>query len=374
MNHQQLGPDQAIDFKRYYFYGFIINLLPIYVFYPIRTAKTIQQSNIGTSSSTSFSKVVTERVKIEGVRGLYKGVGVYALGSIGGRLVHFSTYDALRDRVHKGNGKSLGLGWLESCSQTTINAFLGTLSAVTTSSFMVPFDVISQQLQVSKANLSTNTSTNNITNYSALFRRQISTSSTTKQPTFVVTTTHDTSQIPSNVNKQFNISKILLSKNFITHLKPKDVPLHRFLYRGWTAGLLNTISFFPAYFFTYTYTLEQLRLNKYNISFLPSSHFLLSVMAGVLAGATATITSAPFDVVKTKIQIARRAGQGELRWLNVATRVVRTEGIKGLFVGLTARLWIIVPLGSLNFWVFEKVREWSIVNSTLNDENEKNEK
>ncbi|EXX62034.1 Sfc1p [Rhizophagus irregularis DAOM 197198w] len=97
-------------------------------------------------------------------------------------------------------------------------------------------------------------------------------------------------------------------------------------------------------------------------------------MAGVLAGATATITSAPFDVVKTKIQIARRAGQGELRWLNVATRVVRTEGIKGLFVGLTARLWIIVPLGSLNFWVFEKVREWSIVNSTLNDENEKNEK
>ncbi|EXX62035.1 hypothetical protein RirG_165660 [Rhizophagus irregularis DAOM 197198w] len=110
MNHQQLGPDQAIDFKRYYFYGFIINLLPIYVFYPIRTAKTIQQSNIGTSSSTSFSKVVTERVKIEGVRGLYKGVGVYALGSIGGRLVHFSTYDALRDRVHKGNGKSLGLG------------------------------------------------------------------------------------------------------------------------------------------------------------------------------------------------------------------------------------------------------------------------
>ncbi|RIA89329.1 mitochondrial carrier domain-containing protein [Glomus cerebriforme] len=371
MNYQQLGPDQTIDFKKYYFYGFLINLLPIYVFYPIRTAKTIQQSNIGTSSSTSFPRVVAERVKSEGARGLYKGVGVYALGSIGGRLVHFSTYDALRDRVHKGRGRSLGLGWLENCNQTTINAFLGTLSAITTSSFMVPFDVISQQLQVSKSNSSKNTNTNNVPNSSALPKRQISTTTTTKQPTFVVTTTHDTVQIPSNINKQFNVNKSLLSKNFITRLKPKDVPLYKFLYRGWAAGLLNTISFFPAYFFTYTYTLEQLRQNKYHLSFLPSSHFLFSVIAGVLAGTTATLTSAPFDVVKTKIQIARRAGQGELKWLNVATNIVKNEGIKGLFVGLSARLWIIVPLGSLNFWVFEKVREWSTVNSVLDYENEK---
>ena len=366
MIHKQLGPDQTIDFKRYYFYGFFINLLPIYVFYPIRTAKTIQQSNIGTSSSTSFLKVVAERVKLEGARGLYKGVGVYALGSIGGRLVHFATYDALRDRVHKGKGKRLGLSWLESCSQTTTNAFLGTLSAITTSSFMVPFDVISQQLQVSKSNFSKNT---NINNVSSPLKRQISTSSSTKQPTFVVTTTHDTVQVSPNINRQ-NPNTTHSSKNFITRLKPKDVPLYKFLYRGWGAGLLNTISFFPAYFFTYTYTLEQLRQNRHHLSFLPSSHFLLSVMAGVLAGATATVTSAPFDVVKTKIQIARKAGQGELKWLNVATRIVKTEGIKGLFVGLSARLWIIVPLGSLNFWVFEKVREWSTIDLTFDDKNE----
>ena len=45
-------------------------------------------------------------------------MGVYAF-SIGGRLVHFSTYDALRDRVHKGRGKSVGLSWLEGCSEST---------------------------------------------------------------------------------------------------------------------------------------------------------------------------------------------------------------------------------------------------------------
>nr|CAG8510674.1 13785_t:CDS:10 [Entrophospora candida] len=43
-------------------------------------------------------------------------------------LVHFSTYDALREHVSKGNAKGIGLSCLEDRSQTTINAFLGTLN------------------------------------------------------------------------------------------------------------------------------------------------------------------------------------------------------------------------------------------------------
>ncbi|CAH1765368.1 23231_t:CDS:2 [Entrophospora sp. SA101] len=344
MNHLPLGSDQTIDFKRYYFYGFIINLLPIYIFYPIRTAKTIQQSNIGTELSTSLFEVFKERLKSEGTRGLFKGVSVYAMGSIGGRLVHFATYDALRERVGKGNAKNIGLSWLEGHSQTTINAFLGTLSAVITSSFMVPFDVISQQLQISKA----------------------SSSGIDTLPTFEIvsnTTPATTSSIKTALIESSQ-------KNFITRLKPNDVPLYRFLYRGWTAGLLNTVSFFPTYFFVYTYTLEQLRLqqqnNLYLKNILPTSHFLLSVTSGVAAGTMATFTSAPFDVVKTKIQIARKSGQGDLKWLNVANQIIKTEGMRGLFVGMSARLWIVIPLGSLNFWVFEKVKEWSTVDVAVN--------
>ncbi|CAG8472216.1 5577_t:CDS:2 [Dentiscutata heterogama] len=320
----RLERDQAIDFKRYYLYGFFINLIPIYVFYPIRTIKTIQQSNIGTSSATTMGKVFAERIKAEGVRGFFKGVGVYGLGSISGRLVHFSTYDALRDMVYKGKGSSVGLGWLENRSHTTINALLGTLSAVITSSFMIPFDVISQQLQVSR---SPHFSPNNITqinNTSSTLKRAISTATTSNQPTYIVTP-HNTPLTP-NINDP-HLHSVSLRNNFITRLKPKDVPLLRFLYRGWAA-------------------------------------------AGVMAGATATFTSAPFDVVKTRIQIAREAGQKqkELRWWNMAASIVKTEGVKGLFVGMSARMWVIVPLGSLNFWVFEKVRDWSVVKIPLKDE------
>ncbi|CAJ0757765.1 20769_t:CDS:1 [Entrophospora sp. SA101] len=376
MNHLPLGSDQTIDFKRYYFYGFIINLLPIYIFYPIRTAKTIQQSNIGTELSTSLFEVFKERLKSEGTRGLFKGVSVYAMGSIGGRLVHFATYDALRERVGKGNAKNIGLSWLEGHSQTTINAFLGTLSAVITSSFMVPFDVISQQLQISKASSSgidtvipggeLPSLNNNNNNNSKISKRTISTTSSKKLPTFEIvsnTTPATTSSIKTALIESSQ-------KNFITRLKPNDVPLYRFLYRGWTAGLLNTVSFFPTYFFVYTYTLEQLRLqqqnNLYLKNILPTSHFLLSVTSGVAAGTMATFTSAPFDVVKTKIQIARKSGQGDLKWLNVANQIIKTEGMRGLFVGMSARLWIVIPLGSLNFWVFEKVKEWSTVDVAVN--------
>ncbi|CAG8519591.1 10124_t:CDS:2 [Scutellospora calospora] len=314
----RLEKDQAIDFKRYYLYGFLINLIPIYVFYPIRTVKTIQQSNIGTSSTTSMGKVFSERIKTQGVRSFFKGVGVHGLGSISGRLVHFSTYDALRDMVYKGKGGYVGLGWLEGRNHTTINAFLGTLSAMITSSFMIPFDVISQQLQVSRsAHFSTN-NINQTNNTSTTLKRAISTATTSNhQPIYVVTSPRDT-HLTHNINDS-HLRSISLKNNFITRLKPKDVPLHRFLYRGWAA-------------------------------------------------ATATFTSAPFDVVKTKIQVAREAGQKELRWLNMATSIVKTEGLKGLFVGMSARMWIIVPLGSLNFWVFEKVRDWSIVKVPLNDD------
>nr|CAG8481704.1 10796_t:CDS:10 [Entrophospora candida] len=68
------------------------------------------------------------------IRGLFKGVSIYTTGILGDILVHFSTYDALREHVSKGNAKGIGLSCLEDRSQTTINAFLGTLSDVINSS------------------------------------------------------------------------------------------------------------------------------------------------------------------------------------------------------------------------------------------------
>ncbi|KAG9287911.1 hypothetical protein G9A89_017506 [Geosiphon pyriformis] len=375
MNRPYLDADQVIDFKRYYAYGFVINLIPLYIFYPVRTGKTLQQANIGTGFSTSLFSVIAERTRTEGVRGLYKGLGVYAFGSISGRLVHFATYDALRERVYKGRGSSLGLGWLEGRDPAIINGFLGTLASVTTSSFMVPFDMISHQLQVSKKDPSVNNiqhpeslNINNknqpINENSTFPKRNIHTINHIKQFTFgILSTAHE--KATKTPTKSSIFPSIKLRDNFITRLKPHDVPWYRFLYRGWSAGILSTISFFPVYFYTYTFTLQHLERNQHFFTFLPSQHFFLSVSAGMVAGLSATFASAPFDVVKTRIQIAREAGHNNMRWLAMAGSILRTQGLRGMFVGMSARLSIIVPLGSLNFWVFEKVREWSAVRIEL---------
>ncbi|CAG8630067.1 148_t:CDS:1 [Ambispora gerdemannii] len=380
MSHRHLDQNKVIDFKRYYTYGFLINLLPIYIFYPVRTGKTLQQANIGTGSSTSLVSVITERVRTEGIRGLYKGMSVYALGSISGRLVHFATYDALRERVYKGQGNSVGLGWLEGRDPATINGTLGTIAAVTTSSFMVPFDVITQQLQISKKEVTNTHNVNIPLAENTLPKRKIHTTNHLIQPTFnsialttsSSTTTHETKPPSSHLSSKTPLeaqppgvtaaaSLNPSSKNFITRLKPHDVSLYRFLYRGWSAGILHTISFFPAYFYTYTFVLEHYQRHLNHFTFLPSPYFFFSVTSGMAAGITATLVSAPFDVVKTRIQIARKAGQHNLRWLTMAKSILHTEGIRGMYVGISARLWIVVPLGSLNFWVFEKVRDWSAV-------------
>ncbi|CAG8466573.1 5501_t:CDS:1 [Ambispora leptoticha] len=369
MSHRHLDQNKVIDFKRYYAYGFLINLLPIYIFYPVRTGKTLQQANIGTGSSTSLVSVITERVRTEGVRGLYKGISVYAFGSISGRLVHFATYDALRERVYKGRGSSVGLGWLEGRDPATINGLLGTIAAVTTSSFMVPFDVIAQQLQVSKKETMNAHNVNiPLAETNTLPKRKIHTINHLIQSTYSSigltsssNTTHETKTLHQPGATSAKASLNPSSRNFITRLKPRDVPLYRFLYRGWAAGILNTISFFPAYFYTYTFVLEHYHRRRHHFTFLPSPYFFFSVTSGMAAGITATVVSAPFDVVKTRIQIARKAGQQNLRWLTMAKSILRTEGIRGMYVGISARLWIVVPLGSLNFWVFEKVRDWSAV-------------
>ncbi|CAH1762656.1 21725_t:CDS:2 [Entrophospora sp. SA101] len=91
--------------------------------------KTTQQSNIGTDLSTSL--FFKRKIK---TRGLFKGVSIYTTGILGDILAHFSTYDASREHVNKGNAKGIGLSCLEDRSQTTINAFLGTSSDVINSS------------------------------------------------------------------------------------------------------------------------------------------------------------------------------------------------------------------------------------------------
>ena len=77
------------------------------------------------------------------------------------------------------------------------------------------------------------------------------------------------------------------------------------------------------------------------------------VTAGMLAGAVAGACSNPFDLVKTRLQ-GDTTNTHTTAW-KTAMKIVQQEGVKGLFVGTTARMATIGPLISLTATLKERI-------------------
>lgn len=80
------------------------------------------------------------------------------------------------------------------------------------------------------------------------------------------------------------------------------------------------------------------------------------LVAGMLAGLMATTCTQPFDLLKTKVQLAPVAtGGGAWRWLG---EVWRREGLAGLFNGMGPRLLRKSLSSALTWTVYEEVLAW----------------
>lgn len=86
------------------------------------------------------------------------------------------------------------------------------------------------------------------------------------------------------------------------------------------------------------------------------------LVAGMLAGLMATTCTQPFDLLKTKVQLAPVAargggggGGGAWRWLR---EVCRREGLAGLFNGMGPRLLRKSLSSALTWTVYEEVLAW----------------
>lgn len=136
------------------------------------------------------------------------------------------------------------------------------------------------------------------------------------------------------------------------------------LYRGLSATLFSSVPYFTIYFSSYEFcrlTLPGLHpFFQHSDETTPVSLDATSttLLGGTLASTLATMLSAPCDVVKTKIQVARKSsGEAvDIRWLSVFRQIVREQGIKGLWLGSGTRLVALAPLGALNFYIFNWVK------------------
>ncbi|KAF9207910.1 hypothetical protein BGZ49_010264 [Haplosporangium sp. Z 27] len=335
-----------IDFRRYYFYATVLNVPPILFMYPLRTVRLLQQSKVAGPVSNSVYKVIKGVHKKHGIHALFAGSTIYTAGVTATKILQFATYDYSAQKIKE--NRYFGFPILK--DSKVLSSVLGTFSAIVTTFFIVPFDMISQQIAIAKAGTLPNAS---------------------DIPLYVTGSTE-----PLEKPKPMTISESLRAQ-----FRQEGV---RFLFRGYFATLLSTGPFFAAYFPAYEisrvwikdnidYIREIQAARRPNPNPFPprSTHqFLISSIAGSMASVAAVVASSPFDMVKTRIQTEQRLQPTNasgiklplpsLKWIDVFKDILKKEGPMAFFSGTKARAIRATPGGALNFLIFDYVRSKSL--------------
>ncbi len=114
------------------------------------------------------------------------------------------------------------------------------------------------------------------------------------------------------------------------------------LWRGYTPTLYRDVPFSALYWFCY----ERLRM-----LFERPRSFTSTFIAGAVSGTIASAVTLPMDVIKTRRQIELGEAEFKLHQKSpkpkatflVAKEIVRSQGVSGLFAGLTPRVLKVAP-------------------------------
>lgn len=125
------------------------------------------------------------------------------------------------------------------------------------------------------------------------------------------------------------------------------------LYRGLVPTVFGVIPYAGFSFFTYETLKEQYRRHYHEP---PSPYFKL--FAGAFAGLVGQSTSYPLDIVRRRMQT--EGVLTKVKYPNItqtALHVIRTEGMRGLFKGVSMN-WIKGPLAvTISFNTYEYVKQ-----------------
>jgi hypothetical protein len=130
-----------IDFQKYYFYGTVLNVPPILLMYPMRTVRLLQQRKSSVPVSSSIFTVIRDVQQKNGARALFAGATVFSLGLTTTKILQFATYDYMAQKTKENDYFEIEV--LKSPS--VLSGVLGTISAVVTTFFVVPFDMVTKE-------------------------------------------------------------------------------------------------------------------------------------------------------------------------------------------------------------------------------------
>ncbi|XP_019195949.1 PREDICTED: mitochondrial substrate carrier family protein C isoform X2 [Ipomoea nil] len=125
------------------------------------------------------------------------------------------------------------------------------------------------------------------------------------------------------------------------------------LYAGWGAVLCRNVPHSIIKFYTYE-SLKQLMSSS--VQFDIQNNTLMTLVCGGLAGSTAALFTTPFDVVKTRLQTQVPGSNQYDGVLHTLKEIGKSEGLKGLYRGLTPRLVMYMTQGALFFASYESFK------------------
>jgi solute carrier family 25 citrate transporter 1 len=257
-------------------------------------------------------------IRREGTLALYKGLGAVVSGIVPKMAIRFSSFEMYKGLLNRGN---------ESDPSFT-KVFVSGLLAGTTEAVLVvtPMDVLKIRLQAQ----------------------------------------HHSLADPLDIPKYRNVGHA-------AYLILKEEGISTF-YRGVALTALRQATNQAVNFTAYQY-LKNYLLEYQNLDTLPSYQHLL---AGGISGAMGPISNAPIDTIKTRIQKSPTIpGQsGWTRFSTICTHMLKNEGWRAFYKGLTPRLLRVAPGQAITFMVYEKIQKWLTnvkltygEDDTANDEN-----
>ncbi|XP_048445930.1 S-adenosylmethionine mitochondrial carrier protein [Pyrus x bretschneideri] len=123
------------------------------------------------------------------------------------------------------------------------------------------------------------------------------------------------------------------------------------LYAGWGAVLCRNVPHSIVKFYTYE-SLKQFMLSPKEAGVQPTT--LQTLVCGGIAGSTAALFTTPFDVVKTRLQTQIPGSMSQYNGvIHALQEIGKSEGLQGLYRGLTPRLIMYMSQGAIFFASYE---------------------
>ena len=143
----------------------------------------------------------------------------------------------------------------------------------------------------------------------------------------------------------------------------------RTLYRGVSLTAARQASNQGVNFTVYSKCKEFLQ-EKQGLEKLPSWE---TSLIGLLSGGLGPLSNAPLDTIKTRLQKSSYA-TNESGWIRIAKigkQLVKTEGIKALYKGITPRIMRVAPGQAVTFTVYENMKGFLCGNTSIPGTNKK---